>query len=381
MTAPFSLALQEFPGTFGRAPTVICRAPGRVNLIGEHTDYNSGLVLPVAIDRTVIAAATPREDRVIRVYSRRFDARDEWRVDAPRRTGRQEWRDYVRGVAWALLDAGVDLLGADVWIDGDVPQGAGLSSSAALEMAVAGAFCAASGVEIERKRLALLCQKAESEFVGVQCGIMDQFASALGRAGHALVIDCRSLQVEPVPLPLAEHGVALVVVDSKLPRRLAETPYNQRREECAEATRILGASSLRDADEAGLALLPEPLRRRARHVITENRRVVDAVDALRSGDLERFGKLMYESHVSLRVDFEVSCPQLDLLVTLAMDMPDVLGSRLTGAGFGGCTVSMVRGDSIGLFEHMVLDRYHAETGISAEMFLCRPADGLTVSHV
>jgi galactokinase len=367
-----------FEEAFGSAPTVTSRAPGRVNLIGEHTDYNDGLVLPVAIDRSVRVLAAPRDDGRVRVFSVEFNARDDWAIDSPRRTGRGEWRDYVRGVAWALLDARIALKGADLAIDGDVPLGAGLSSSAALEVAVGGALCAVSGLEVERPAIALACQRAENQFVGVQCGIMDQFAAALSMEGHALLIDCRSLEFEHVPLPLARQGVALAIVDSKVPRRLSETPYNLRREECARAAANLGLDSLRDADENSIGRLAEPLDRRARHVLGENRRVLASVEALRNGDLERLGRLMYESHESLRSDFEASCPELDRLVELARGAPGVLGSRLTGAGFGGCTVNLVRADELEAFETAVVAPYREETGLEAEMLVCSPSQGLEV---
>jgi len=381
MRADTSDICDAFEAAFHSRPTFIAEAPGRVNLIGEHTDYNQGFVLPVAIDRRVRVAAAPREDRKVRVYSAQYEARDEWRMDAPRRTGRAEWRDYVRGVAWALLDARWDIKGADLAIVGDVPLGAGLSSSAALEVAVAGALCAASGIEIDRRELALLCQKAENQFVGVQCGIMDQFASALGKAGHAVLIDCRSLDVEQVPLPPAEQGVALVIVDSRVPRRLSETAYNERRDECAEAARLLGVGSLREADEEAAAGLSEPLSRRAGHVIRENVRVVDTVEALKGGDLDRAGKLMYQSHESLRDDFEVSRGELDRLVELARDVRGVLGARLTGAGFGGCTVNLIREEALQAFRVNVVERYASETRLAAEMLVCKPSDGLEVVRV
>jgi galactokinase len=364
-----------FEHKFGREPEFLSEAPGRVNLIGEHTDYNEGFVLPVAIDRRVTIAAAPAEGKRVRVYSADFDARDEWQVDAPRRTGRREWRDYVRGVAWVLQDAGHELRGADLAIAGNVPQGAGLASSAALEVAVAGALCAVSGEEVEPQKLAVLCQKAENQFVGVQCGIMDQLAAACSRAEHALLIDCRSLQVERVPLP---DDVAIVVVDSKVQRTLGDTAYNARREECAAAARALGVASLRDAAVGDVDRLPQPLNRRARHVITENRRVLEAVAALRSENLNRFGELMYESHASLRDDFEASTPELDLLVELASWTEGVIGSRLTGAGFGGCTVSLVHPEAVHDVQTAVVDGYYERSGLAAEMFICRAAGGLDV---
>jgi galactokinase len=365
-----------FDRAFGREPEVVSEAPGRVNLIGEHTDYNEGFVLPIAIDRTVVVLGAPADRATVRVYSTHFEARDEWRVDAPRRTGRDEWRDYVRGVGWALLEAGYELRSAELGILGDVPPDVGLSSSAALEVAVAGALCAVSGIEVEREQLAMLCQKAENQFVGVQCGIMDQLAATCSRAGHSLLIDCRSLEMEQVPLT---DSVAIVVVDSKVPRRLGGTAYNERREECAAAAQALGVETLRTATERNVEGLSEPLKRRARHVVSENMRVREVVNALRPRDLRSVGELMYESHASLRDDFEVSTPELDLLVELASRTDGVIGARLTGAGFGGCTVNLVERDAIERFEAGVIEPYRGKMGLAAEMFVFRAVDGLRVS--
>jgi len=381
MTADIERLEGMFENTFQRQPTVIAEAPGRVNLIGEHTDYNEGFVLPMAIDRTVAVAAAPTDGNTVRVHSVDLDARDEWQTDAPRRTGRREWRDYVRGVAWALLDAGYGFRGVDLVISGDVPQGAGLSSSAALEVAVTGALCAVAGIEIEPRRVGLLCQKAENQFVGVQCGIMDQFAAALGRAGQALLIDCRSLEVEYVPLP---DGVAIVVVDSGAPRQLQETAYNERRKECEEAAGLLGVLSLRDVAieeiEAKRQELPDVLYRRVRHVITENGRVLSFVKALRPNDRATIGRLMCESHASLRDEFEVSTPDLDLLVEIAVRTEGVIGARLTGAGFGGCAVNLVRQDAVERFVSEVVEQYRRETGQNADWHVCRGAPGLEVRN-
>ena len=379
MTTERDSLLQAFENAFHREPEVVSEAPGRVNLIGEHTDYNEGFVLPVAIDRTVSVAAAAAGDRAtVRAYSAAFDARDEWRIGAPRRTGRREWRDYVRGVVWALLDGGYVLRGVDLAIAGDVPLGSGLSSSAALEVAVAGAICALSGIDIEPQRMALLCQKAENQFVGVQSGIMDQLAAACSRAGHALLIDCRSLEPQCVPVP---DDIAIIVVDSKVPRRLGKTPYNQRRKDCAAAAQALGLASLRDAAIDDVQRLPEPLERRARHVVSENQRVLEAVDALRSRDLARLGELMYESHASLRDDFEVSTPELDLLVEVASRTKGVLGARLTGAGFGGCTVNLVEREALAGFEAGVVERYREQTDLPATMLICTAVDGLKISRL
>jgi galactokinase len=369
---------RDFERQFGREPEIVSQAPGRVNLIGEHTDYNEGFVLPVAINRTIAAAAAPADGNTVRVFSAEFDARDEWRIDAPRRTGRREWRDYVRGVAWALLDAGYGLRGIDLAIAGDVPLESGLSSSAALEVAVAGAMCALSGIEMEPKRLALVCQRAENQFVGVQSGIMDQVAAACSRAGHALLIDCRSLELDYVPLP---DDIAIIVVDSQLRRALGETAYNRRRQECVAAARALGVESLRDAVVRDIERLAEPLKRRVRHVVFENQRVLEGVDALRSDNVARLGELMYESHTSLRDDFEVSTRELDLLVELASHTEGVIGARLTGAGFGGCTVNLAERDSASAFASGVVEPYREKTGLAAQMFLSLATDGLGISRV
>jgi len=369
----------EFKRAFDRMPGLTAEAPGRVNLIGEHTDYNDGFVLPVAIDRTVAVAAAPREDNTIRAYSLDFDQHDEFPVDAVRRFlgTKGGWRDYVRGVAWALADANVALRGADIAVSGDVPCGAGLSSSAAIEVATAGALLSIAHAEMAPRDVALACQKAENLFVGVQCGIMDQFASALGREGHALLIDCRSLEFDAIPLP---DGISIVVIDSKVERRLSETAYNQRREECAEAAAALGVESLREAEEAMLERLSAGPLKRARHVVTENQRVLDAVGALHSGDLNMLGLLLGASHASLRADFEVSTPELDLLVDLAVAAEGAIGARLTGAGFGGCTVNLVRTGSVDTFRESVAAEYHRQTGLNAEAHVCRAVDGLRVTY-
>ena len=370
----------EFERTYSRPPEVVSEAPGRVNLIGEHTDYNDGFVLPAAIDRSVAIAAAGRGDGIIRAKSLDYDQLDEFGVERVHRfMGSRGWRDYVRGVVWALQDEHLPLRGADIAIAGDIPPGAGLSSSAAVEMAVAGAMARLSALDIDGKKLARLCQRAENLFVGVQCGIMDQLTSALGEQDHALLIDCRSLDAEPVPLPA---GISIVIVDSKVPRNLADTPYNRRREECAEASSLLGVASLRDMDlatlEATRDALPNALYRRARHVITENARVSAMADALRTGDRSTIGRLMRDSHESLRADFEVSIPELDTLVALASETKGVIGTRMTGAGFGGCTVNLVECDSVSSFEQTVLG-YSRQTGLNAEIHLCRASNGLRVT--
>jgi galactokinase len=376
MTVDRIALASSFESSFGRPPGLISEAPGRVNLIGEHTDYNRGFVLPVAINFTVAVAAAAREDGTVRARSLDFEQWDEFQAATVRRfMGTAGWRNYVRGVAWALQDNNVPLNGADLAITGDVPKGAGLSSSAALEVAVAGALAAVVGAEIGLVELAASCRRAENLFVGVQCGVMDQMASVLGASGNAILIDCDSLKTELVPLP---DGVELVVVDSAVSRNLADTAYNERREDCSRAAAMLGVESLRDADIQGVGSLPDPIGRRARHVITENARVLAMVEALSREDIGAAGRLMYESHASLRDDFEVSVPELDLLVDLACAQEGVIGARLTGAGFGGCTINLVETAGVEEFGRSIEAAYGRETGREAGVYWCRPSDGLRV---
>jgi galactokinase len=387
-----------FESRFGRPPTAVAAAPGRVNLIGEHLDYNEGHVLPVAIDRSVLVAFAPRPDRRVRLYSLDFEQESAFHLDEIEKDPEAPWSDYVRGVAWALREAGHGLSGLDAALQGDVPVGAGLSSSAALEVAALGAFEAASGLRLDRRELALLGQRAENCFVGVACGIMDQMAAALSRAGHALLIDCRSLEHEAVPLPLEDSGsgggagLRLVVADSGVRRALLDSQYNLRRQECQRAAELLAVAitnrpvtALRDVGAGDLARhgdsLPPNLLKRARHVVEEERRVLLSVEALRTGDVEAFGEMLNASHRSLRDDYEVSSPELDLLAELAWAQPGVLGSRLTGAGFGGCTVSLVRAEAVEAFREGVVARYCAETGREGRMYVCRAADGLRLHRV
>ena len=380
MSADRAALLDAFRRRFGRPAALVADAPGRANLIGEHTDYNEGHVLPLAIDRSVAVAATPGEETV-RSYSRDYDEDDSFSPAEIRPAPEGGWRNYVRGVAWALREAGHSPRELDLAISGDVPIGAGLSSSAALEVAVAAAFAAVSEVSLEPRDLALLAQRAENGFVGVQCGLMDQLAAVFGRASQALLIDCRSLEIEPVPL--GGEAFAIVVVDSALRRDLAGSPYNQRREECARAAAALGVPALRDITvdelEARRQELAPTLYRRARHVVAEEARVIAATDALRRGDVEGLGRLLYESHASLRDDFEVSCGEMDLLVELAANVGGALGARLTGAGFGGSTVNLLRKGSLAAFERGVVQAYRERTGLPAEMHIVRASEGLRVT--
>jgi len=381
-------AQAAFRERFGRAPEGVAEAPGRVNLIGEHLDYNDGLVLPVAIDRSLLVAYAQRADATVRVASLDYDEESCFALEGPiSRDEAQPWSNYVRGAIDVALREGFSGCGLDLAVTGDVPVGAGLSSSAALEVATLGAMRAAWGLELDGRRLALLAQRAENDFVGVQCGVMDQLASALSTAGHAVLIDCRSLAVEQLPLRFEEQGAAIVVVDSGVRRRLEDSAYNARRAECTEAVARLRAAlpgrtidALRDVTEDDLAraALPETLLRRARHAVSELRRVHEGVRALRRGDLATFGSLMDASHASLRDDFEVSCPELDRLVELAQALPGVFGSRLTGAGFGGCTVSLVREGALPAFRDEVVARHAREGGREAQLLVCRASDGLRV---
>jgi galactokinase len=316
---------------FGEEPELVASAPGRVNLIGEHTDYNGGFVLPCAIGRRVAVAVGRGEGAL---YSVDFDeARPPGEKDS-------SWADYPRGVAWAMEAAGHEIGAFRAAFAGDVPLGSGLSSSAAIEAATALALDALCGFGLGGKDLAVLCQRAENDFVGVNSGIMDQYASLLCEAGAALLVDCRSLEAESVPLDLEEAGLALAVCDTRVERGLADTGYNDRRDACERAARSLGVEELRDATEDDLDRLSGEELLRARHVVSENARVLEAVEALRARDLDLCGRLMYASHASLRDDYEVSTPELDAFVKLA-ERSGAAGARLTGAGFGGCAIALV----------------------------------------
>jgi galactokinase len=333
----------EFRERHGREPRLF-QAPGRVNLIGEHTDYHDGFVLPMAMDRGTLVAAAARDDRRLRIRSVDAGEEREFDLDDPPVERRGDWLDYVEGVA-REMEAGVGRLrGADLLVHGDVPVGAGLSSSASLEVALARALLSLSGRRAARGRVARLCQAAEHRFVGTRCGIMDQLTAASGRAGHALLIDCRSLRTVPIPLPADRASV--LVCHSGVRHRLASSGYNDRRAESEAALRAIAPDrrALRDVGPAEVesASLEPMLRRRARHVVGEIERTRRGARALRAGDLEAFGTLMIESHHSLRDDYQVSTPELDALVEAALGRPGVYGSRMTGGGFGGCTVTLVR---------------------------------------
>ena len=386
MTTPLERSRAVFEKHFGDGGVSV-RGPGRVNLIGEHTDYNDGFVLPCAIDYETVVTGRRRDDRLVRVIAADYDdAEDSFDLDAEIKLHDDAiWASYVRGVVKHLLARGLQLPGADLVISGNVPQGAGLSSSAALEVATAVALKQLLGFSLAGPPLAKLCQHAENDFVGMQCGIMDQCISLMGKAAHALLIDCRSLSHELVPLALGEHVVA--ICHSGVKHALVDSEYNKRRAECAAGVEVIRrrfpeVRALRDVTPAQLATcaaeLDPVVLRRCRHVVGECARTLESAAALRAGDLVRFGQLMNASHDSLRDDYAVSCKEVDLLVDLARELPGVLGARITGGGFGGCTVNLCPASAVQRFREEVLSRYQARTGIAARLFVSSAADGAHV---
>jgi len=359
----------------------IFRAPGRLNLIGEHTDYNDGFVMPVAVGFGTTVTVTPRPDRVVSVFSHNFSERVEFNLDDRSPKAGHHWSDYVRGVAVMLELAGHHLNGATLTISGDVPIGAGLSSSAAIEVATALALLENSGIRLDRAEMAGICQRAENEFVGMRCGIMDQFTSCFGQEGKALLLDCRSLEYKLLSLP---EGVRLIICNTMVRHELATGEYNKRRAECEAGVCHFNQSrpnvrALRDVTEDELERsrldLSEVIFRRCRHVVTENSRVLNAAVALQEGALETFGQVMNDSHRSLRDDYEVSCKELDLMVELARRVEGVYGARMTGGGFGGCTVNLVNAENVDQFKRLVAQGYQAETGLAPEIYVCSAAAG------
>jgi galactokinase len=352
------------------------RAPGRVNLIGEHTDYSGGFVFPAALDLFCDVRAEPVPDDRLVARSRNLDDELLWDLaDLPNARPRGDWSDYIAGVAIELLRLGVNLTGARIEIDSSVPMGAGLSSSAALEVSVGVALAALASAQVPRKELALACQRAENNFVGMKCGIMDQFVSAFGQAGHAILIDCRSLEHRAVPVP---SGLQLLVVNSMVRHELASSEYNTRRCECEQAVEILGRPLRGITAEEWPSLesrLPATLGRRARHVVTENARVLGFVEASEQNDPARMGRLMAESHRSMRDDYQVSCEELDFLVDTAAAQAGVIGARMTGGGFGGCTVNLVSDAAAEDFGKAVAATYRNRFGITPEIYSCQTADG------
>lgn len=379
---------QSFTSYFNSESEIIVRAPGRVNLIGEHTDYNDGFALPMAIDRAVWLALRPRTDKTVRLFS--LD------ILTPTNASLQVysafelnsltkgcgWLEYPKGIAYQLQEAGYELIGFDAVITGNVPRGAGLSSSAAVELAFARAFAAVSGLAWDAPRMAKIAQKAENDWVGVHCGIMDQMASAVCKEGHALFLDCRSLEIQHVPLP---KGVSIVILDTSTRRGLANSAYNERRIQCEEAAHWFGVKALRDVsvDEFENRMRKEEkldgvLLKRARHIITENARVLKAVEALKAGNVKRLGELFNASHDSLRDDFEVTNDALNIIVDCAREQEGCYGARMTGAGFGGCAVALVKEQNAKEFANAVSAAYRQRSGLEASVYVCKASEGASL---
>jgi galactokinase len=379
---PLQKTRQTFADSFSRQPELSVRAPGRVNLIGEHTDYNDGFVLPCAIDYHTVISGTRRSDRRVNVIAVDYDGeQDEFGLDQaiePRPD--RLWANYVRGVVKYLLEAGHVLTGADMAISGNVPQGAGLSSSASLEVATGQFFKSLNGLAIDPTGLAQIGQRAENRFVGCNCGIMDQLISARGQADHALLIDCRSLETIAVAMP---HDIAVVIINSNVQRGLVGSEYNTRRRQCEEAARFFGVKALRDVSLAQFEQrapgLDPVVARRARHIITDSQRAIDLSVALNSGDLALIGRLMAASHASMRDDFEITHPAVDALVDIVKDaLGDAGGVRMTGGGFGGCIVALMPQDRIDGVGEAVLARYKAASGLDSSTYVCHASAGAGV---
>lgn len=361
-------------------------APGRVNLIGEHTDYNDGFVLPMAIEREITMLGQLRDDRQVRAFSLDYDAEVNFSLDNLFSTDRDVWANYLMGVFDEIEKEGYSIRGANLAFAGNIPQGAGLSSSAALEVVTALTVAELNLLKIEPAKMARICQRAENNFVGVECGIMDQYISLLGQKDHALFIDCRTDAYMLVPFKNSSYQ--FVICDSKVQRELFNSEYNKRKEECKKASNFFDAKlkhdvqALRDVTmgefEQYKAELPELIARRARHVISENCRVQEAVSASRGGDFAGFGQLMVESHRSLKDDYEVSCAELDILVELALTQKGVLGARMTGAGFGGCTINLVEREHVDTFREIICREYEKTTGITPAINVSYPAGGAEI---
>jgi galactokinase len=382
-----SSAIDAFQARFGTPPAVVASAPGRVNLIGEHTDYNDGFVFPAALDRGTAVAIAPRTDDRLVMCSGNGGPEGSFPVARLYPSEDRAWTDYIIGVAALLRDRGHAIEGANICVHGNVPRGAGLSSSAALELSTALALIEQNGLSLPALDVIRLCQQAEHEFAGVKCGIMDQFISRLGKRDHALMLDCRSLDYALVPIP---PGVELLVCDTGVRRALAGSEYNRRRAECEAGVRYFasrrpGITALRDVTpddlrEAGGTLDPV-VRRRCEHVVGENGRVLDAAEALRAGDLSQLGKLMYDSHLSLKSAYEVSCPELDLIVDICAEADGVVGARMTGAGFGGCAICLAEKGAAPSVIARLEKEYPRVTGKNPAVYVCAVDDGAAVRRL
>ncbi|BBL31463.1 galactokinase [Pantoea ananatis] len=374
-----TITQQVFTETFGYAPTHVIQAPGRVNLIGEHTDYNDGFVLPCAIDYQTVIACAKRDDRQVRVVAVDYDqAQDIFSLDAPITSVKEPmWANYVRGVVKHLQQRAPDFGGVDMVISGNVPQGAGLSSSASLEVAVGTVFQQLFNLALDGAAIAVNGQEAENQFVGCNCGIMDQLISALGQKDHAMLLDCRTLGTTPVSMP---DDIAVVIINSNFRRSLVGSEYNVRREQCETGARFFNKKALRDVDlaefNAAESQLDPQVAKRVRHVITENARTLEAAEALSRGDLARMGELMAESHASMRDDFEITVPPVDTLVEIVKaEIGDRGGVRMTGGGFGGCIVALMPLDLVDRVQAAVASQYEAKTGIKETFYVCKASEG------
>lgn len=371
---------QHFKDRFGSPPRIFC-APGRVNLLGEHTDYNDGFVMPCAIGFSTRVAISSRPDRKLVIRSEEFSEEFEFDLDNLPIRGKGVWSDYVLGVAVMLRQIGHPTPGASLLVRGEVPIGAGLSSSAAIEVASALALMSLNGATLPLPEVAKLCQKAENVFIGARVGIMDQFVSCLGKAGHALLLDCRSLEFKLIPIP---QNVRLVICNTMVKHDHANGAYNRRREECDEGVKLLSRwypkiRALRDVSVEQLvqhkAEIPETIYKRCLHVVSENQRVLEGAQYLTDGDVERFGALMQQSHCSLRDLYEVSCRELDVMAEIAQSLNGYCGGRMTGGGFGGCTVNIVRASDAESFAKQISERYQVEIGIKPDVYVCSAANG------
>ncbi|MGJ8679033.1 galactokinase [Paraglaciecola sp.] len=370
---------EVYTSTFGAAPARHFQAPGRVNLIGEHTDYNDGFVLPCAIDYQTLVAVTPRNDSTVRVVAADYgNEQDEFDLDTDIQSHpSQLWSNYVRGVVKHLQIRGHKLKGADIAITGNVPQGAGLSSSASLEVAIGETFRQLYNLSLSKADVAVNGQEAENQFVGCNCGIMDQMVSSCGSELNALLLDCRSLETQLISMP---KDLSVMIINSNVKRGLVDSEYNTRREQCEEAASILGLKALRDISlvdlQANKDKLSEVVYQRAHHVVSENERTLKAADALRAGDAALLSKLMAESHASMRDDFEITVPPIDFVVQTLHDyLGDKGGARMTGGGFGGCMVALMPHDMVDGAKQLIEDKYQAETGYKETIYICSASDG------
>ncbi len=371
--------VNEFQRQFNNSPKYLIKAPGRVNLIGEHTDYNNGFVLPIAIERYIWMALTPRKDSMVKIYSMNFKHTKTFDLNILQHNAKG-WIEYAKGIAKHMQDQFGNLCGFDAVLRGNIPRGAGLSSSAAIELAIARAFATTTDISWDPVAMAQLAQQAENQWVGVNCGIMDQMVIAAAKADHALLIDCESLELTQIPMP---KDISIVIMDTNTRRGLVDSKYNERRQQCEQAAKILQVNSLREVtsdmwQESQKSLSGDCLKR-ARHVITENQRVLDAVNALQKDDMTRLGELMNASHESLREDFEVSTNNLDIIINAARSAAGCFGARMTGAGFGGCAVAVVKSMYADDFAVQVAEQYQYETKLEPRLYITNAVDGITVA--